>query len=372
MIRSTLAGLFFGLALTGCAGLRAASSGDPAEPPYSLEQRVAAARAEGKVVVYSVLSNKAAAPLVRAFQALYPGIAVDYDGEGGSTETYERFVKEVDSGRPSADVMWSSAMDLQMKLVADGYAARHVSPQAGGIPAWARFKDQAWGTTYEPVVFIYNKQRVPQAWVPTDHASFAATLDEHADEFKGKVATFDITRSGVGYMFAVQDARHPATTDKLLSAMGRAGVRLSAGTGEVLGKVNSGEYLLGYNIMGAYALTRSQTDLGNIGVSFARDFTQILSRIMFISKRASHPHAARLWVDFMLSAQGQKVIGDQLGLFAIRDDANAASSASSLVARLGGAAQPIPINLDLVEPLDPKAMAPFVADWKRRIAALPR
>src|SRR5213595_2571792 len=115
----------------------------PESYPDGYAKLVEAARLEGKVAVYSVLSNKAAAPLVAGFQQLYPGIEVEYDGESGSNEVTQRYLAEVGAGRPSADVMWSSAMDLQMMLVRDGHAATYASPEAQGLPGWARWNDQA-------------------------------------------------------------------------------------------------------------------------------------------------------------------------------------------------------------------------------------
>ena len=40
-----------------------------------------------------------------------------------STELYNRFIAEEAAGQGTADLLWSSAMDLQVKLVSDGYAA---------------------------------------------------------------------------------------------------------------------------------------------------------------------------------------------------------------------------------------------------------
>ena len=145
----------------------------PAGYPRDYGQTLAAARKEGKVVVYSVLSNKAAQPLLNDFNALYPDIKVEYDGEMGSSEMQERFLSEAAAGRDTADVAWSSAMDLQLKLVEDGHARAYESPEAKGLPSWALYRDQAYGTTYEPVVFIYNKERVAAEDIPRDHASFA-------------------------------------------------------------------------------------------------------------------------------------------------------------------------------------------------------
>ena len=52
-------------------------------------------------------------------------------------------------------------MDLQVKLAADGYALTYASPEIPSLPKWAVWKDQAYGTTYEPITFVYNKRLVP-------------------------------------------------------------------------------------------------------------------------------------------------------------------------------------------------------------------
>src|SRR5438105_1059013 len=329
---------FLAFALAACAA--GALAQVPAGYPAGYAKLVDAARVEGKVVVYSVLSNKAAAPLVAGFKALYPGIDVDYDGESGSNEVTERFLGELKQAKPSADVMWSSAMDLQMMLVRDGHAASYSSPEARHLPGWARWRDQAWGTTFEPVVFVYNKNLVAENEVPRDRASLVKLLAERGDKFAGKVTMFDIAKSGVGYLFAAQDDAQGSGVAPLLGALGRAGVQQSGGTGEMLSKLNSGEYLLGYNIMGAYALVRSKKDLPALGMVLPRDYTLVLSRVMFISKHAAHPNAARLWADYVLSARGQKIIGDALELFAVRDDVDTRYSAAKLRDEIGAASRP--------------------------------
>jgi iron(III) transport system substrate-binding protein len=336
--------------------------------PADYADTVAAAGREGRVVVYSVLSTKAAQPLIKDFQALYPGIAVDYDGDMGSNELVERFTGEVAASRPSADVVWSSAMDLQMKLVEDGHALSYRSPEASHLPAWAAYRDRAWGTTFEPVVFVYNKDRVSGADVPRDHAAFARLLHDKAAELRGRVATFDIEKSGVGYMFAAQDSRHFGGVAALLQGLGESGVRASPGTGDMLTRVASGEYLLGYNIMGSYAMTRSRGDLPSLGVVLPQDYMLVLSRVMFISRDAPHPNAAKLWADYLLSRRGQKIIGDALQLYAIRDDAGAELTAAQLSKHIGNAVRPIPIDASLTTTLEPARQRAFIAAWNASIA----
>ena len=87
--------------------------------PADYAKIVEAAKKEGKVVVYSTTDAVAANPLIKDFQALYPGIQVEYS-DLNSTELYNRFIAEAAAGTGTGDVLWSSAMDLQIKLVADG------------------------------------------------------------------------------------------------------------------------------------------------------------------------------------------------------------------------------------------------------------
>jgi iron(III) transport system substrate-binding protein len=327
---------------------------------------LSAARKEGKVVVYSVLSNKAAQPLIDDFRALYPGIEVAYDGDQGSNEVQDRFLAEVKNGA-GPDVMWSSAMDLQMKLVEDGHAMTYRSTEAAALPGWANYRDQAYGSTYEPVVFVYNKKLLREDEVPRDHAQLVRLLAADPARFRGKVTAFDIEKSGVGFMFAVQDRRHFRDLEGLANAFGKVDYRPAAGTGPMLEKVASGEYLLGYNIMGAYAMVRAKRE-PTLGVVLPQDYTLVLSRVAFISKHAKHPNAAKLWLDHLLSARGQKVIGDSLELFAIRTDVAARYTAADLARELGGRARPIPVDGDLALTLDPARRPAFIKRWNEEVA----
>ena len=140
----------------------------PAGYPAGYADTIAAANKEGKVVIYSTTDTASAGPLLKDFQLLYPGISVEYN-DMNSTEIYNRFISEKAAGAGSADVLWSSSMDLQIKLVNDGYAQSYASPEKPYLPDWAVWKNQAYGFTAEPIVFAYNKKLMPAADVPRSH-----------------------------------------------------------------------------------------------------------------------------------------------------------------------------------------------------------
>lgn len=343
---------------TGLAFAQQVPQGYPAD--YA--QTIAAANKEGKVVVYSALDTKAAQPLLRDFNALYPNVKVEYN-DMNSTELYNRFIAEQASGQGGADVMWSSAMDLQVKLVDDGHAMSYKSPEAKSMPGWAVYKDQAWGTTYEPAVFIYNKRQVTGNEIPQDHASFAKLINEQADKYKGKVTTYDIEKSGVGFMFVVQDSKYFKGMDDLIKGFGKSSYRVYGSTGNMLEKTSSGEHLLGYNVLGSYAFERAKKDPG-LGVVMPKDYTLVLSRVIFIGKKAKNADAAKLFVDYILSARGQKIIAEQAGLGSIREDVAGEHTAGALRKQYGDALKPIPINSEITQYLDQKKRLDFLSHWK--------
>ena len=345
----------------------AAAAQAPAGYPADYAKTIDAAKKEGKVVVYSALDTKAASPLIKDFSALYPDVKVEYN-DMNSTELYNRYIAEVASGQGGADVLWSSAMDLQVKLVDEGKALTYKSPEAGKLPSWANYKDQAWGTTYEPTVFIYNKRLVTGDDIPTDHASFAKIIAAKPDKFKGKVTSFDIEKSGVGFMMVTQDAKHFPGLKELEKGFGATAYKVYSSTGNMLEKVSSGEHVLGYNIIGSYAMVRAKKD-PNLGVVLPKDYSLVLSRVMFIGKGAKNPNAAKLFADYILSQRGQKLMGSDVELFAVRDDVDAEFTAGKLKKEMGDKLKPIPIGSEITAYLDSKKRLEFINDWKATVAS---
>ncbi|MGC1622932.1 MAG: ABC transporter substrate-binding protein, partial [Pseudolabrys sp.] len=251
----------------------AAQAQAPQGYPADYSKIVDAAKKEGKVVVYATTDAVAANPLIKDFETLYPGIKVEYS-DLNSTELYNRFIAEAAANNGTADVLWSSAMDLQVKLVADGQAAAYPSPEIKALPKWAVWKDSAYGTTYEPITFVYNKRLVPEADVPKDHTDLLKLLNAKPDFYKGKITAYDPERSGVGYLFCNEDIKDFPQAWDLFKAMGKAQAKLYTSAGAMMERVTSGEHLIAYGIFGSYALGRSKND-PNLGIVLPKDYTMV-------------------------------------------------------------------------------------------------
>jgi iron(III) transport system substrate-binding protein len=346
------------LALTGAAAFAQVPAGYPAD----YVKIVDAAKKEGRLVIYSTTDSKAAEPLIRDFNALYPGVKVEYN-DMNSTEVYNRFISEAAAGGATADLLWSSSMDLQVKLASDGYAMTYKSPEAAAIPAWANWKDAAYGTTFEPAVIVYNKRLVPADEVPHSHAELAKLVTTKADKYAGKVTTYDVEKSGVGFMFITNDAAINPQFWDFVKAIGSTGLRVQSSTGTMLERISSGENLIGYNMIGSYALARSKKDQ-SIGISYPKDYTLVMSRVMFINKSAKDVNAAKLWLDYTLSKRGQTIIANEAELYSLRSDVKGETTAAGLNEQLGSALKPLPVGPEQLQYLDQKKRLAFLKQWK--------
>jgi iron(III) transport system substrate-binding protein len=191
MFKTSMAAACASLSFALFASATAAYAQVPAGYPADYQKIIDGAKKEGKLVVYGATDSKATAPLIKDFSAQFPGITVEYN-DMNSTEVYNRFISEVAAGGNTADAVWSSAMDLQMRLASDGYAMKYKSVEAPKLPAWSMWDDQAYGTTFEPAAIVYNKRLVDAKEVPQTHADFAKLIQ--TPKFKDKVTTYDIEK----------------------------------------------------------------------------------------------------------------------------------------------------------------------------------
>ncbi|WP_437615849.1 ABC transporter substrate-binding protein [Erwinia sp. V71] len=333
--------------------------------PADYQKVIDAGTKEGKVVVYSTTDIKAAGPLIKGFEAQYPGIKVEYN-DMNSTELYNRYISEQASGGGSGDVVWSSSMDTGLKLATE-YAAEYATPELDKLPKWAVWQQKAYGTTYEPVVFIYNKRLIPQGDVPDSHSALAKLIAGQTDKFKGKVTTYDIEKSGLGFMLAVQDYKADKDYFKTLADVAKGGLTVQSSTGTMMERVSSGENFIGFNILGSYAEARAKGD-PSLGISYPKDYVLVLSRVSFISDGAEHNNAAKLWFDYVLSEKGQTILANQSDIPSLRNDIEGKNDIDGMTKLLGSALKPIPVDESLLEYLEPKKRLDFIKQWRTAAA----
>ena len=329
---------------------------------------VAAAEQEGQLVIHSTTDIRVAAPLIDDFQTLYPRIEVRYQ-DMNSNDLHNVYLSDLLASPTTADILWSSAMDLQLQLANAGQAQAYDSPEIAGIPAWAVWKNLAFGTTFEPIAIVYNKRLVAPDEIPQSHTDLARLLTDKRDRFAGKVVTYDVERSGLGLLLAIQDEQASKEFWPLIKALGSVGAHLVPTTEAILTRIAKAEDLIGYNAIGSYAYIESKRDPA-VGYVYPRDYTLVVTRVMFIGKKAANLNAAKLWIDFLLSKRGQTVLANRANLFSLRTDVEGANSAAALGKTLGQSVRPIPLGSELLASFSDRSGRPaFLRQWQNAIGA---
>lgn len=331
-------------------------AGVPPGYPRSYENLILAAAKEGRLSIYSATDAREAAALLRDFRSMYPQVEVEYS-DLNSTELYSRFIAEVAAKEGTADILWSSAMDLQIKLVNDGYAQAYASPEKPNLPAWASWKNEAWGVTAEPVVFVYNKRLMSPADVPQTRADLERLLTSNP-AYQGKIAMLNPERSGAGFLYITQDLQVTRDTWRLVRAMGRAHLQLYSSAGAMLERIASGEHLIGYNMIGPYAFERAARD-PSMGVLLPRDYMLVASRIALIPADARNPAAAKLFLDYLLSKRGQMRLSER-HMTPVRSDVPSPAAESYDPQRT----RAIRVGPELLANLDQIRRLRFLKEWR--------
>ncbi|MDX3927566.1 MAG: ABC transporter substrate-binding protein [Shinella sp.] len=315
------------------------------------------------LVVYSSLDEPLARPMIEGFQRANPDIAVRYE-EMLTGEVYDRIVRETDAGRKTADFAFSSAMDLQVKLSNDGYAQRSDLPMSDHWPEWANWRNTAYALTFEPAVFVYHKPSFEGKSPPASRSEFVDYLERQGDAVFGRIGTYDIERSGVGFLFMARDQEQFGDIWSVVRAMGAAGVKLYSTSSAILERVADGRFVLGYNILGSYAADWASRH-PDVGIVLPKDYTVVMSRIGLVPQAAASPDLGRRYLSFFMSKEGQTVMARELQIAAVSPDVGGENTANTMREMLGTQLKPVPVSPGLMVYLDQVKRARLISHWNQ-------
>ncbi|MFH7585339.1 ABC transporter substrate-binding protein [Oceanimonas smirnovii] len=305
-----------------------------------------------ELVIYSATDYQHMAPLLHAFQQRQPYVAIRFE-DFNSQALYQRFLEE---GKTSpADLLLSSAMDLQLKLVNDGHARPWHSERTKALPDGTHWRHELFAVTVEPVVMVLNRKLLGEHDLPQSRQELLALLRQDPDRFRQRIRTYDITQSGVGYLLATQDSQQGESYGRLLEAFGGLSVHLSESSNDMLDELANGDAILGYNLLGSY-VAAAVAKHPQLAVVAPRDYSLMLMRLALIPRHAQHTELAGELLDFMLSPSGQAALAEGGLLPLLTPD-------YGLTITPQGPVTPIPLSPALLPALDPLDKQGFVRSW---------
>ena len=313
----------------------------------------------GNLVIASVTDLDFMRPLISAFQQSNPGVAVTYVED--TSNNLDASVSRACADRVFyADLVISSSIAQQVRLVNGGCARVIGSPVLSNLPDWAQWRGELIGLTYEPAVMVYNKAAFAEDGPPQSRFDLI-DLMRQSGKLNGRIATYDIEDSGVGYLFAFQDSTEASTWGRLIEGFGRNSVATFCCSSEVIDRVADGRAFIGYNVLGSYALSRAEND-PRIGVILPSDYTLVLARAGYIPREAQDGIAARAFLELALSPQGRAILDGETRLLT-------PLSGPAALARLSDdgapALRPIPLSPALLVSLDRAKRVRFLSQWRK-------
>lgn len=316
---------------------------------------------ERELVVYGTTDTGVFRPAIEDFNEQFPNVDVRYV-ELEASPLNDRFLAERASGAPSADLLLSSAMDQQVRLVNDGYATPHPSDNAQDVPRWAKWRNEAFGVTFEPVVMVFNRRLMKGREIPRTRYALLQSMRDDRTFWSGRIGTYDIATSGVGYMIAAQDVRNGGDLGALIEGLREANVRKYAKTSMILDDIENGTIVAGYNLLGSYANIRAEAS-PDLEVVYPEDYTLAVSRTIIIPRGAPNADVAHVFLEYLLSRRGQGILTEQSRLSAVRPEV--AGKVGDLVraGNSGGQLRPIPLGPGLLVYLDRQKRERFLALW---------
>ena len=270
------------------------------------------------LVIRSTTDLAAMRPVLESYLAGKPNLRIEYE-QWGSNELYALTGEDCTAGIAGADLVISSAVDQMVRLVNDGCAATYRSELTASLPSELRWRDQLWGISREPAVMVYNAELVPAMDVPRSRFDLLDLLRPENSRYRGRLATYDIETSGLGYLLAFADSLEATTFGGLMESFGRSGAVATCCSAEIIDAVIEGKYLIAYNILGSYALARAEKD-PRLGIIAPSDYTLILSRGAMIPRDAAAKALAADFLDYLLSRAGREALEKALLLVRLDDD----------------------------------------------------
>jgi len=258
------------------------------------EARFADGSETREMSILSTTDQELFAPIIEAFRAVNPDIAIKY-----TVTSSGDIVKAVTEEGLVFDLVISSAMDLQTKLANDGFARKHSSEATDLVPEWGKWRDSVFAFTQEPAAIVLSLDAFEGLPIPRTRQELIETLRKFPDRFEGRLGTYDIRESGLGYLFATQDSRTSDTYWRFTETFGGLDVKLYCCSSRMIDDVLTGEIAVAYNVLGSYATARDDAS-SDILIIEPEDYTTVMLRTALIMEDAPNKNAAEDFMDHLL------------------------------------------------------------------------
>jgi iron(III) transport system substrate-binding protein len=263
------------------------------------------ARREGSLLLYT--TGTQIKPLIDRFEQKYPYIRVEL-ARASSADTARKVVEEYRAGYEKVDAFELASHGLVVPRD-ENILQPFKSPELAAFAADAVESKRHWVVVRESYTGIgFNTKLIPAERAPK---TYEALLDA---QWKGRMAISGVSTTSVNWVGTMIIVRGRDFVRKL----GGQNVRIYNLTGRALANLmTAGEVMLSPTIYNSHVAASAEkgAPLGWL----APGPVPVTDTGVAIARKAPHPHAAMLFVDFLMSKEGQ-ILYQELGYDSPRND----------------------------------------------------
>ena len=296
------------------------------------EKTVAAAKKEGQVVIIGPPGADVRDALTQGFQKRYPEIRVDFNGMPG-TDVAPKLLNELSAGVSQTDLLVQGTSVAILNLMPANalvpVQSFLVGPESQNLSKWKGgkfdFADNAekYNLVFSnrlQVAFVYNRDMVPAGKIKS-------WKDFLNPEWKGKLTMFNPAREGAGrgwVSFWYIKESQGFGKDFIRQLFATQNLTLSNDSRQLLEFVARGRYPIAIGPSGTLAFEMQNKGLPiELFGSAALQEGGVISAgsgAFMVPRNAPHSNAAKVYLDYLLSREGQLEYSKAIGLTSRRLD----------------------------------------------------
>ena len=295
----TVAGL--ALALAGGRAPSALAQAAGYVEPANMTQLVAAAAKEGEVdlAAGAVYDGPEGAQIIQnAIDAKYHiNLKVNFTLIAGGVQFEQQLMQEIQAGQPASSDIFFSVDTVTQAPYLQAVDWRKFVPD---VPTNLMFYgNKAVGVYANLLGYDYNTKLIPPNDVPRSYS------DLLEPQFKGRIATSPYQGSFLNFIGLPAVLGHQGMLDFTRKFMGQVSGVMTCGQ---IDRVVSGEFSIFGIDCGDYEVHKRQRKGEPIGMIYPKEGTVLTYVAPGISLTARHPNAARLFIAYLLTRDGQDLL----------------------------------------------------------------
>ena len=262
--------------------------------------QVQAADVAGKLVLYTSQPNEDAQQTVDAFKAKYPAVEVEWVRDG-TPQVMAKLRAEIEAGAPKPDLLLIADTVTMESLKQEGRLMKHEGADVSAYDPAIMDKDKTYFSTKLITTGIMYNTNAPVK--PTSYKDLLKA------EVKDKLAMPSPLTSGAATIHMVAVTNNPDLGWAYYEKLAEQGANPQGGNGGVYKAIAGGEKLYGFMV--DYMPIRGKAQGAPVEFVFPEEGVSAVTEPVAILSTAQNPTAAKAFVDFLISKDGQELASKQ-------------------------------------------------------------